>query len=386
MSRVLFVVPPLVGHVNPTVAVGAELAARGHEVAWAGHPDLLAALLPAGARVFPVAADTIRLLATGVGDRPAGMRGFAALKYLWQEFIIPLAQGMLPGVEAAIAAYAPDVVVADQQVLAGAAAARRAGIAWVTSVSTPAELTRPLGAMPKVGEWITAQITAFQREIGVDDPVDLRFSDRLMLVFSTPELTGEVGGFAGKVVFTGPALAGRPERGQFPWEWLDPGRRHLLVSLGTVNGEAGQRFFRVAVEALAGLGSELQAILLCPPVPGAPDHVLFAEHVPQLALLPHLSAVVSHGGNNTVCETLAHGLPLVLAPIRDDQPVIAQQVADAGAGIRLSFARVSAPELRAAVRAVLDDPSYRHGAAKIAQSFAAAGGARAAADHVEELL
>ena len=46
MSRFLFVVPPLTGHINPTVAVGAELAARDHDVAWAGHPAMLGPLLP----------------------------------------------------------------------------------------------------------------------------------------------------------------------------------------------------------------------------------------------------------------------------------------------------------------------------------------------------
>ncbi len=36
MSRFLFVVPPLYGHINPTVPVGLELTKRGHDVAWVG--------------------------------------------------------------------------------------------------------------------------------------------------------------------------------------------------------------------------------------------------------------------------------------------------------------------------------------------------------------
>jgi UDP:flavonoid glycosyltransferase YjiC (YdhE family) len=117
-----------------------------------------------------------------------------------------------------------------------------------------------------------------------------------------------------------------------------------------------------------------------------PPHILFAGHVPQLALLPRMSAVVSHGGHNTVCETLAHGLPLVVTPIRDDQPLIAQQVADAGAGLRLRFGRLRAGELRDAVRAVLGDPAYRTAAVRVRDSFTAAGGAVTAADHLEKLL
>jgi MGT family glycosyltransferase len=158
------------------------------------------------------------------------------------------------------------------------------------------------------------------------------------------------------------------------------------VSLGTLHGPDGPRFFEMVIEALAGLGGELQAVLVGPPAGEVPPHILFAEHVPQLALLPHMSAVVCHGGHNTVCEAFAHGVPLVVTPMRDDQPIIARQVADAGAGIRLHFARLRAAEMRDAVRAVLGDPAYRNAACRVRDSFAAAGGATAAADHLEELL
>jgi UDP:flavonoid glycosyltransferase YjiC (YdhE family) len=107
--------------------------------------------------------------------------------------------------------------------------------------------------------------------------------------------------------------------------------------------------------------------------------------VPQLELLPHLDAVVCHAGHNTVCETLAHGLPLVVAPIRDDQPIIAQQVVDAGAGIRLKYGRVTSDEIFEALVAVLETPSYRQAALRIQASFRAAGGPSAAADRLESL-
>lgn len=385
MSRFLFVVPPLAGHINPTAAVGGELAARGHEVAWVGHPATLRALLPGGAWVFPAIDDALEARLREDREQWLTLRGMAVLKYFWQGFVIPLGHAMLPGVEAAIMEFGPDVVVADQQALAGAAGARRAGVAWATSASTPAELLRPLAGLPLVEEWVTGQLTAFGRAHGIADQVDLRFSDRLVLTFTTSALIGDVSGFPAHYVFTGPALSARPDRGAFPWDWLDPGRRCVLVSLGTLNGPVGQRFFRTAVDAVAGLGQELQAVIAGPALEPAPPHVLFAEHVPQLALLARMSAVVSHGGHNTVCEALARGLPLVVAPIRDDQPLIAQQVADAGAGLRVRFGRVRAAELGAAIRAALDDPSYAAAARRIADSFAAAGGAATAADHLETL-
>lgn len=386
MSRYLFVVPPLTGHINPTVAVGAELAARGHQVAWAGHPATLEPLLPAGARVFPVVHEAFDAQMRAEREQPRPKRGPPAMQFFWESFVIPLARAMLPGVADAVSSFAPDVVVADQQAVAGAIAARRAGAMWVTSASTPGELLGPLAGMPQAEEGVRSQMSAFQAACGISDPVNLRFSDRLVLVFSTAALIGETSRFGSQYVFTGPALAKRPDRGSFPWQWLDPARPHLLVSLGTLHGPEGPRFFGTVMEALAGLGGELQAVLIAPPVEGAPPHLLFAGRVPQLALLPHMSAVVCHGGHNTVSEAFAYGVPLVVTPIRDDQPIIAQQVAKAGAGIRLPFARLRAAELREAVRAVLGDPAYRTAACRVRDSFAAAGGAATAADHLEELV
>jgi MGT family glycosyltransferase len=114
-------------------------------------------------------------------------------------------------------------------------------------------------------------------------------------------------------------------------------------------------------------------------------NVLIRGYVPQLDLLARAHAVVSHGGHNTVCEALAHGLPLVVAPIRDDQPIVAQQVADAGAGIRVRFGRVRAAELAAAIASVLNEASYREAARRLRASFAAAGGPAAAAQALEAL-
>lgn len=383
MSRFLFVVPPLVGHTLPTVAVGRELADRGHQIAWAGHAETVRPLLPPGARLIPVAAD----FGAEISAQRVGLRGMAAFRFLWADFLIPLAASMVPGVAAAVDEFAPDILVVDQQALAGALVARQRGLPWATSTTTSAELTYQFATRPKLVSWIQRCLVDFQRDFGVSDPVDLRFSDHVVLAFTTEALAGSVCEFPGHYVFVGPAMGTRTGGPEFPWNWLRPDREHVLVSLGTVNQEIGRRFFATAVAAVAPLADRLQVILVAPPdlVDSPPDHVLVREFVPQLDLLPNLHAVVSHAGHNTVCEALAHGLPLVVAPIRDDQPVIASQVTDSGAGIRVRFGRVGATELRAAITTVLDDPSYRAAAQRIQTSFATAGGAAAAADHLEKL-
>lgn len=387
--KVLFVVPPLAGHVNPTVAVAAELTARGHRVAWTGPAEVLSGLLPTRAA----------LLASGDRGGPGGygtlhgrwrdLRGVAALRFLWEEALIPLAHGMMAGVEAAVDAYGPDVLVVDQQAIAGAVIARRRGLPWVTSATTTAEFTRPFAGFPKVGEWVADEIARFLAACGAPAGWDPRFSDRLVLVFSTPELLGEGEAGPDHHAFVGPALGSRPaDASPFPWRRLDPVRRRVLVSLGTLNREAGGRFYTAVLRAAERLADQVQLIVAAPAdLVGQvrEDHVLLQEYVPQLPLLPHLDAVVCHGGHNTVCEALAHGLPLVVAPVRDDQPIVAQQVAAAGAGIRVRFGRPRADEIHTALSAVLDDPDHRRAARRIQASFAAAGGAAAAADRLEKL-
>ncbi|MBR7839465.1 glycosyltransferase, partial [Actinospica durhamensis] len=173
----------------------------------------------------------------------------------------------------------------------------------------------------------------------------------------------------------------------FPFDALDDTRRLVLVSMGTLSMDIARDFYARTIEALRPLGTRVQAIVVAPDgtIEDPPPHVLVRSRVPVLDLMPRLDAVIGHGGLNTVCEALVHGVPLVIAPIKGDQPVNADQVAAAGAGIRVSFPRVGPQGLREALTAVLADPSYRAAAHRVGRALHAAGGAEAAAAHLEEL-
>lgn len=372
MSRFLIVVPPLVGHVNPTVGVAAQLRAHGHEVAFAGAAEVIRAL----------AGDAYPIHDCAIGDhpaRPADLRGPAALRFLWADFLVPLAEAMVPGVRAAVADFGPDVLLVDQQALAGALVADRLGLPWATSATTSAELVDPLAGLPKVRDWVQHQLDELVVRHG--DPAlggDLRFSRSLVLAFTTSALTGPVEG----VTFVGPSIADRPSA---DFRWPDGWDTAVLVTLGTANVDAGERFL---IECTAALAERpVNAIVLDPAgvLGPQPSNVVVAQRVPQLALLPRISAVVCHGGHNTVCEALWHGIPLVVAPIRDDQPIIADQVVRAGAGIRLRFGRATARQIGAAIDTVLTEPSYRDAARTVGESFRQAGGARAATQALAQL-
>jgi zeaxanthin glucosyltransferase len=376
VSRFLIVCLPVTGHAYRALAIANELTGRGHEVAWCGQKTFFRPLIGPDAPLFPTGA---RLLREQAGH------GIAALKSLWAEYLIPMGRFMLPAADRAVIEYQPDMVLVDQHALAGALAAHRRGLRWATLATGAMELTHPLAALPRVDAWVRDQVAALRDQAGVTDPgLDPLFSPYLVIAFTTTALTGEQS-FPGHFALVGTAMLERPR--DFPWELLDPARRKVLITVGTLTTDLAGDFYQRAAAAVAPLGASTQAIIVGPPdlLPSPPDNVLAVPSVPMLDLLPQVSAVISHGGMNTVCESLAHGEPLVLAPINHDQPVVAAQVVRAGAGIRVPFSRVQPAQLRRALVTVLDDPSYRGAARRIGDSFAAAGGASAAADRLESI-
>lgn len=379
MSRFLFVTLPMVGHVNPALGLAEELVARGHDVAWAGSEMSLRPMVGPDATIFPTGS---RLF------REQGGAGMAAFRSLWTRFIVPYNKFVLPGVARAVRDFAPDVLLVDQHAVAGALVAHRHGLPWVSIVCSAMELTDPYRALPRITGWTRAHLVKLWTDAGLpaEEFFDVRMSPHLAIGFTTTALTAHPG-LPPQLRLVGPALSERPGAPAFPFELLDPARQHVLVTMGTVAKELATDFYTRTIDALRPLGHRVQAIVVAPPddLPTPPEHVLVAARVPMLTLLPHIDAVVSHGGLNTVTEALANGIPLVVAPIRHDQPVVAEQVVAAGAGIRVRFGRVRAAELATAITAVLDDPAYRASAARIAESFRRAGGADVAASHVERL-
>ncbi|HEV2486685.1 MAG TPA: glycosyltransferase [Terracidiphilus sp.] len=174
----------------------------------------------------------------------------------------------------------------------------------------------------------------------------------------------------------------------FEWSRLD-GRPLVYASLGTLQN-GSERVFRIIAEACAGLPVQLVISLgggidreRLGVLSGDP---IVVKYAPQLELVKRSTAVITHAGINTALESLAEGVPLVCIPLGNDQPGVASRVAARGAGVVVPQRRLTAKRLRSALRAVLEDESYRRAARKLQAAILRTDGLGQAADIVEEVL
>lgn len=389
MAKFVFIVPPLTGHINPTLSMGAVLLQRGHQVGWITLDPDLALKLPERGELL--------LIKYNESDQEKQdsekyldiitkkiVYGIDSIKFLYEEVLIPLNRHSYEGIVSWLEKYKPDLVITDHQMFAGAIAAVNHKIPYATSVTAPAAI-KIMDELPKVHEWEVNQIVALQKELGIDKSTSIACSGILTMVLTSKEFFGELE-LPASYHFVGPVINRKPVHAYFDWDLLQKNNRpKILVSIGTTfDHEHKKNFFAKVIEAFET--ENVTVVVVSDPslFDLWPENFIVQRMVPQLELLPHLDAVVCHGGHNTVCETLMNGLPMVVIPIAYDQSHVAGRVVRVGAGLRLNFNRFKARHLQETVQQILQDAAFKTAAEEIKASFIAAGGTEAAATLLEQ--
>lgn len=84
------------------------------------------------------------------------------------------------------------------------------------------------------------------------------------------------------------------------------------------------------------------------------------EFLPQLEILQVIDLIITHGGNNTVCESFYYGVPgMIVCPLIGDQPDNAQRIQEKGLGIRLDPYNCTKLELHGAIEELLNRPGLK---------------------------
>ncbi|HVO88689.1 MAG TPA: nucleotide disphospho-sugar-binding domain-containing protein [Casimicrobiaceae bacterium] len=383
--RFMFVAPPFISHALPMVSIAKELERRGHAIGWISHP-LLRRWLPDSFEFAPLT-ENEAYRAAMVEIETQEMRfpadGFVRLI---EDVMVPLARATLPEVDDAVDAFAPDAMVVDQHTFAGVAVARRRGIPWATSAPTAQLQVLAKEGYGSVGRWLDRALALLQEEQRLPPTTSFDISPDLVLVYTSRDFAEHDAAmpYPSQFRFVGPALDYRDESIDFPWDLLAEGPR-LFVSLGTILGARGMRFMHTVVEALAERPVQVIVSAHADVLSQPPSNFLVRPWIPQLRILEHVDAVLTHGGAGTVHEALAFGVPMVVAPVMHDEFLNAGKLVSTGAGVRIKYGRPDAATLRSAVFEVLRNPTYRAVAQRFGQSYRRAGGTRIAADWVAQL-
>jgi len=364
MARVLFTSGPLYGHMLPMLPLLRAAERAGHDVRVATGPDLHQQVAARGIRTTPPIGRTFA-------------EAWAANEAVWADTSIPVDQKMVPSVaavfgEPAVARFTdlvaisqewrPEVVVHEVLELGGSLLARHLDVPGVVHAIGPmfpfyGEIFGPVGvAIGEPGLWEQA-------------------SSEQALDICPPSLQPVDGPHPWPRASALRPSAGEP--GEVPphvAEVLVGDRPVAYFTLGTVKNTDTADFTAglTAMEEYDGVVIATTGRPLGPDELGpVPANVVVADFVPQANVLERADLLVSHSGSGTMLGGLEFGVPQVALPRGTDQPQNAALLAQAGAGVVVAPEDFAVDTIRAAVRDVAGDPSYRAAAERVRDEIAA---------------
>ena len=224
------------------------------------------------------------------------------------------------------------------------------------------------------GKGITLKTDNWLDEI-IENPPELNF------VYTLREYQPYIADFSEEhFKFLGPSIYARKAE---PIDFVKGDRPVIYISLGTIiKGDAA--FFQKCIEAFRGedvdviisVGQKFEVKKLT----NVPMNVHIYPLVPQIDVLEYADVFVTHGGMNSVSESLVKGTPMVVIPFVSDQPVNAGRIEALGLGKKMEYKQIISESLKQTVFSVLHDKEIASNMKKtqelIANAPGNAGGAR----------
>ena len=408
MSHFAIFAPPLRGHYGPMSSLAAELISRGHRATFVHHPEAAGLVEADGAAFEAIGTGTPPLAGwTGPMARIRGVLGLGGV----MDGMVRFTDMICREAPARLEKISVDAVIVDQLEPAGALVAERLGLPFV-SIANALPINREPGVPPpyvgwahdasprglkrnrgnwRVTDWLLGKLgKAIERNslaLGLAPRRRLEecFSPTLQLSQMVPAIDFPRAALPRHFHYTGPFRRARDVSFDLP-----PGDDRPLVfcSLGSLQGGRTGLFRKVAA-ACAELDLRLVLTSGRATTSGRldrlPGNPLVYDWVTQEAVLRGAALTICHGGMNTVLDSLAAGVPMVVMPLAFEQSAIAARIRHAGAGHPLS-PRSSPRRIADAIALVRGTPDYRTRARAIQRDIHNAGGAARAADLIEASL
>lgn len=413
MGHYAFLVPAYTGHLNPMLVLARALERRGHRISVLSPPIAESKVRQAGLRFIPFAE---REFFPGEWSRLTGrageLTGFAATRAA-TEVIALLARAAQRELSEIAARERFDGLVMDQICvgtegvcavlglpLAVACSALPMHIEWRVPPPLfpwPYRPALPFRFANVIGQFaVNMTGLAVAREI-----VPYRFRHRLQpmgyhyineLRPALVQVAQQPAAFdfprrslPDNFHYTAPWIEeGEGGDRNFPWGRLD-GRPLIYASLGTLQNRL-QFAFQLIVDACAGQDAQLVLALgrEGASLPGeVPPGTIVVDYAPQVTLLRRATLVITHGGLNTVLESLRAGVPMIALPITNDQPGVAARLRHFGLGDFIPIREATAPALAGMIRHILRTPAYADRARQFAAGLQRLDGPAAAAELIE---
>ncbi|MFF4251862.1 nucleotide disphospho-sugar-binding domain-containing protein [Streptomyces sp. NPDC001663] len=360
--RVLVISTPVDTHFLPLLPLIRALADAGHEILVTGQPDVTRPAEAAGLAAVTFG-DAFHSEDLRGGRRPAGMRPIEVFGRPDRQQIGGVAQVwrnhvpyFLPDYLDLAREWRPDLVLSEHMEFAGSIIGALLGIPnvqhrWGVNPTAPAMLN-----------FVRLYQGPVCERLGLDHvPVP-----DLLLDPAPPSLADREAPAASQIRPV-------PHRDQgTPWTYRTAPGRRVAVALGGHTLElGGASLLRRVVDVLAGLGG-VEAVVSAAPehreaIGALPDGMTYTELTAPGLLFPGADLAIHHGGANSTLGAAALGIPQLVLPQLGDAFVAGDRIADAGAGITLDSAELQndTARLADAVRALLDEPSYRADAAAV---------------------
>jgi zeaxanthin glucosyltransferase len=413
MAHIGFLFPPIPGHINPNATLGRALARRGHRITAFHLPEARGAIEAQHLEFQPLGEGQTgtREIADAVA-RLATMTGLRALRFTVR-CGAALAKAVCEYGPSTIQKAGVELLVVDQNEPAGGSVAQHLGLPFV-NVLGGLPLNREAKVPPPFVPWsydgrVTTTLlnavayTMFDRLISPVNRVlneyrrrwrlpDIRrpddtFSSLAQLSQLTEDFDFPRVARPAVLHYLGPFRDNSRPFVPFPFDRLS-GKPLVYASFGTLQNRR-EEGFRVIAAACADLDVQLiistgRGCALNPEqFAGTP---IIVEFAPQLDLLKRAAVCITHGGMNTVMESLSCGVPMVTVPITNDHPAIAARVRRSGVGEVILPRHLTPGRLRGAVQRVLELPTYRGRAQQLQISIERAGGVDRAVELVEATM